>query len=435
MLNISVFVSVIHTYVDTCTQTTQAGGIEIQDLEVTPTARVQKQKPPILEEVQFIPYEKTEKLHSDIESYSKQCIGLVSKGLRQVIPEVEKLNLPHKDLIVSQAKNIPHEEISQDINQYLQKENCGLLQLFHKIFSLGVTGTNLNNILNIVDTYKQDLQSDQLLTYMLQAKCLKPTLDVVVENCTSTNLKVLEVDAVDGSMYQRVLGNLNLQPDLHIQYTAADGHADRISPDDVDSFGLHTLQWTPYQDLPVNEVDSYDLVVSNNVLHLQANIFKSLDNICKALKDGGFLIIHEVTQNCYLYSFLECLDKELPECEDISERSSGLYCTEEKWIDIFQKFGLDVVCKQSDGMLFTLFLLRKQVMNSISTPVILKINEADYSWLETLKTNISEIQKMPKGDNLWLVADENIYSGIIGLVNCLRNEPGAERIRCVNKYI
>ncbi|KAJ8319450.1 hypothetical protein KUTeg_004541 [Tegillarca granosa] len=381
-------------------------GIEIQELEVTPTSRIKKQKAPIVEEIHFVPYEKTEKLPLEIENYSKQCIGLVSKVLRQVIPEVEKLNLPHKNLIVSQAKNIPHGEMSMDIDQYLQCKNCGLLQLFHKIFSLGLTGTNFDNI--------KIYRPDQLLSYILQAKCLKPFLDVVVENCTSTNIKVLEVDAVEGSMYQRILCNLNLNPDLHIEYTAAGVQADRISPDDVDSYGLQTLLWYPNQELPVNKVDSFDLVVSNNVLHLLPNMSKALHNICKALKDGGFFLIQK-----------------LPECEDISDRSNGLYCSEDKWIDIFQKFGLDVICKHSDGVLFTLFLLRKQIMNSISTPVILKINEADYSWLETLKTNISEIQKKPKGDNLWLVADNNIYSGIVGLVNCLRNEPGAERIRCI----
>nr|XP_045622655.1 fatty acid synthase-like [Procambarus clarkii] len=53
--------------------------------------------------------------------------------------------------------------------------------------------------------------------------------------------------------------------------------------------------------------------------------------------------------------------------------------------------------------------------------------DANYSWVNMLKEKILD----PTIENLWLVSSGEPSSGILGLVNCLRREPGGEKIRCV----
>lgn len=52
-------------------------------------------------------------------------------------------------------------------------------------------------------------------------------------------------------------------------------------------------------------------------------------------------------------------------------------------------------------------------------------------WVEHLKQKFREYKDRPKTDNVWLFANDNDLNGIIGLVNCLRQEPGGDRFRCI----
>ena len=59
-------------------------------------------------------------------------------------------------------------------------------------------------------------------------------------------------------------------------------------------------------------------------------------------------------------------------------------------------------------------------------PIIIIVNDNDdkYEWLEKLKTGI-------KDNNVLVVSQNQKYSGIVGLVNCIRKEPNGNRISCL----
>lgn len=75
----------------------------------------------------------------------------------------------------------------------------------------------------------------------------------------------------------------------------------------------------------------------------------------------------------------------------------------------------------------TLVLLQRKVTKTTSTPpTIIDVLSTDYSyqWLDIVK------RSMKSGPTL-LVAQNDVSPGLLGLVNCLRREPGGENIRCV----
>lgn len=79
----------------------------------------------------------------------------------------------------------------------------------------------------------------------------------------------------------------------------------------------------------------------------------------------------------------------------------------------------------------TLVLLqRKQVAcvsaTAIKSPTVIEVLSTDYNyqWLETVK-------ECMKSGPVLLVAQNDPSPGLLGLMNCLRREPGAENVRCV----
>ncbi|CAI6352158.1 unnamed protein product [Macrosiphum euphorbiae] len=76
-----------------------------------------------------------------------------------------------------------------------------------------------------------------------------------------------------------------------------------------------------------------------------------------------------------------------------------------------------------------LMLVRKPLEQNI-VPIVVKISSTEFSWLPVL-------QKLLKADDasvsqkIVLVGEKDPTNGIVGLLNCIRKEPGGDRVRCV----
>jgi fatty acid synthase len=100
--------------------------------------------------------------------------------------------------------------------------------------------------------------------------------------------------------------------------------------------------------------------------------------------------------------------------------------------------GFNVICSKSDSIGSIAILFRKIVSNNLIKPEeiqIIPIVSNYEKWINILKNKINEnIENDRKEDNVWLIANDSSINGIIGLVNCLRLEPGGEKIRCILDY-
>ncbi|KMQ83142.1 fatty acid synthase [Lasius niger] len=112
---------------------------------------------------------------------------------------------------------------------------------------------------------------------------------------------------------------------------------------------------------------------------------------------NGFLLILEEVDVVYDYS---CLDK----------------------------YGLKVILEKRTNDK-TLTLLRK-IQYISSTQQIVHVNNYEFSWVNKLKS-FMDIEKETTNMRIIVVAEGDFECGLIGLVNCLRKEPGGEMIRGV----
>ncbi|KAK7080814.1 hypothetical protein SK128_019451 [Halocaridina rubra] len=87
--------------------------------------------------------------------------------------------------------------------------------------------------------------------------------------------------------------------------------------------------------------------------------------------------------------------------------------------------GYDVVSSsQKSGMM----LMKKKMTDTTYTVMEIQASDTSFSWVAPLKEKLADTTNT---SNIWLVSSGEPTSGILGFVNCLRREPGGEKIRCV----
>ncbi|XP_011700359.1 PREDICTED: fatty acid synthase-like, partial [Wasmannia auropunctata] len=112
-------------------------------------------------------------------------------------------------------------------------------------------------------------------------------------------------------------------------------------------------------------------------------------------------------------------------------REGGYLLTREKY-DVtdykkyLQQYELNVILeKRTDKE--TIVLLKKKIL--IGKRTVVYINNDNFSWLEELKSLVSDENKLEKNSRIIIVGERDFECGLLGFVNCLRKEPAGELVR------
>ena len=278
--------------------------------------------------------------------------------------------------------------------------------------------------IDIINTKSEELSHDKLLSNLLQAKYLKPALDIWVENMLNPNPKVVEIctGQQSDSIINWIKSNFFLKPSFCVAKTLGNNAGNETNEDSED-----IVPWELDQDAP-ERLQNAQLVIANNIIRKHKNVMNALTGISQILNEDGFILLHEVTTNFAVAAPIDGLySDQVKEIADLDDRSCSIYCDRAKWLKIFEEEGLQVVYEVTDNLLSSLFLLRKKVKNVVENQIMLGINDPECNWVDELKSKVDEVSQRGKGENLWLRADGS-RSGILGLVNCLVRENG-DKIR------
>ncbi|XP_025419053.1 fatty acid synthase-like [Sipha flava] len=139
-------------------------------------------------------------------------------------------------------------------------------------------------------------------------------------------------------------------------------------------------------------------IESNAHVAIAFDILKSenlLNNLAETVKDGGFILTSE----------------------SINVPESAI-----------EKNNLVLISKSSaDDRIF--YLLRK-LSEKLPVSEVIQVSEKSYEWVETLKSALKTVETDPS-KNIVLYAQGESTNGIIGLVNCVKQEPGGNNVRSV----
>ncbi|XP_013390789.1 fatty acid synthase isoform X1 [Lingula anatina] len=417
----------VNKYTNTCI----AGGVEILGLHATVAPRRQQQQnPPVLEEYTFVPYKESNLLSSSNKAeYSKLLTDSTIHILKKLLEKLKGQELPNMELLRNIVDSYEHcsADIDEMLGRYEDENFYPAAKYFKNILtSLSNGATNFRELL----MENQELLRDPLFTSAYHPTVLKPCLDVVLENVNSSTFKVVEVGAAHGQMYKPVNQSLGSHPLVKLDYTVTDERVQDLDHEELEMLNVQSTEWN-LKSPPSDNLKSTDLIVAKGLLHQQEGISELLDTLSGLLKDDGFLLITEPTQNFPLAFMSSYTGNEVFIADD-NHRHCGMYLSEAQWMETFRAAGLQIIAQNSDGLMHTTFLCRKTATVTNAVPTFLIIdNMTTFEWVEQLKKTMADYLDKPKEATIWLVSKNEPCNGIVGLVNCLRKEPGGDRIRCI----
>ena len=245
-------------------------------------------------------------------------------------------------------------------------------------------------------------------------------MDIVSENnVPKKRIQVFEVNLTEDLFGEKVRNYLLFFPAFYpidIKYTIAVKSIDGILEENRKSFEL--IEWNPSpSSVFSSEVKSNDLIICNvSEEMLKISLEKQIQKIHDLLVDRGFLLYvfqkQHTTYNCN--EFDEIVEKYLKFAESLG------------FISIGRKAKSDSIS----------LLLRKAVPKDLipKSEEIIYISNDSKQWLESLKEKMRQVRDSDEKINIWLISNESKINGLIGMVNCLRLEPGGERIRCLLSF-
>lgn len=410
-----------------------SGGVEMKGIKASLAPRRQgQQAPPTLEEYCFIPYEETKVISrtpdvsKKLNLYNDLCVSYIISKLQELVVSAPH-TLPNLQIMSEIAKSPSLKmQITQELKDVFLNDlnfNTALLKVLDVIFNFEIDPDFTKNAVEAVNLHIKELQQDGLLGILFSKAVLRTCLDIVQENISSRKIKVVEADAARGNLSPLVVDIYNSQLLTQVDCVATDADPDMLNKTNLELFNVRTAKWdVTLEQAPSGASDAH-LVIANGVLQAMANTLAPADclkNLASAVQDGGFLLVIEQTQDSVIPRFLGAINQR----RSVAMKKSAM-------IEAFKILGLEVVAEKGDGFLHSMFLLKKISVKEATSHVCINIKEGCYDWVEEIKSHMNNAQDKEWQGRIWLLAHGQQTNGIIGMVNCLRQESGGDKIRCI----
>ena len=339
--------------------------------------------------------------------------------------------------ILNNKVELNEEKCEQDHTKELKDEYV-LLKVLNEIQKQTVDNNNNINtnelVAKVLEKPENDLSGDVINLVARNERLIRSLLDIVSENnVPKKEIKVSEINLTKGLMAEEVdnyLASAAIYP-IDVDYSIAVKSVDNVNEElKKKSFKLN--EWDVNKSNFPSDITFKDLVVvkdSPELWKLKNEHF--VQELYDSIIEKGFLI------SVFRYR--------LTEPEKSLKSMNGRQVTDEQLVQRINDFmkeaesvGFFLICRKSDSIGSIALLFRKVTTNEPQLPEnknIVEISSTTHKWFERVKQLLVEKKESnEKPDNIWLIASDSSKNGIIGLINCLRMEPGGETIRCIFDY-
>ena len=407
-----------------------SGGVEILGLHLSAAPRNQQLNRPALEKCVFVPYQREISVENGKE-YIDKCLKCIRTGLERWFEYGLDICTESRDALnhCLKAMKLPASTGTDDDVTLTSEERQPLLHFLKDVFSLehnaDFSGVNLSNT---VDNYREKLRHDTLLGCLKTDECIKPLLDMfVAAQPSAQTLQIVELDR--GSMAEHVLPLTRAYFTRNWDYTT-------VSSSNTTSEGGQTqleltnhVVWNKKTGKMPKELKSADLVVVDQTV-LNGRLCETLEAISSELgNDDVMLLIHGATANHELAVVVDVLENKLSSASHMA----GDVFDADRVVQECAKYRFELAAQVSTPLLQSLFLFRRTRRSDTSHTSRgqrqVTVTSADFDWLPAAQG------AMENSDDLWLLArDTADASGLVGLTNNLRLEPGGKNVRFNNTY-
>lgn len=394
-----------------------SGGVEIIGMKASIAPRKQGAQKPVLEEYSFVP--NTEIINEETTEKYRKYEELLNAYVPFHLQKFATINSPFIDNLRSVFSTTPAKYDIQLKESFLNDKefNSSLLKTLEEIFNLDADSNFEQNLKNILDTNRYEVQMDSFLMTTREEKNLRRLIDIVVENTTSPKIKVLHANAERDLIGEQIAKIINSQLMIQADLTVTAANTQSIDAARLAEFGAKTAQWdlkTPVN----NSLSGMHLVALGNELYKYTffQLPTIIQNLADAVKDGGFVLISDRFSNTALAKLVNLV---------VNGSLVHNHSPKPNFEELFKTAGLQLVAKKEDGILNTIYLFHKVPKEDLKPTGIL-IDETNFTWVEEIKEKLETHE-----GQIYLVATGENSNGIVGLVNCLRREPNGEKIRYI----
>jgi fatty acid synthase len=342
----------------------------------------------------------------------------------------------------------PNEE--ELVRHYLKedREEHIMLKIFNKLLD-SFTDQNqntdrefidkkLDEVINDIKSKPEfDLTKDIINKVSINERFIRPLIDIVSENNVPKKvIKVLEINLSNAIMAAEVESHLacaHIYP-ISVDYTIANKSIENLH-EDYKNKSFKLIEWDHKQSSFPSEISSIDLIIYRDcqeLWHLKLNEY--LKEVFNMIASNGFLLSVFRYKNTEPESALyQVYKNNSPNNLKFTQRINDFR-------NAAQEIGFQTICCKTDSIGSKALLFRKVIPNeSIKSneQQIIEINGNYEKWLNALKDRVKQMNENKENNNnsnIWLIGNDSSINGIIGLTNCLRQEPGGEIIRCIFDY-
>ncbi|KAB0796701.1 hypothetical protein PPYR_10762 [Photinus pyralis] len=162
-------------------------------------------------------------------------------------------------------------------------------------------------------------------------------------------------------------------------------------------------------------------LVETDTSELENNEIQILPKMVNKLKENTHLVV--------MKGAFSQKNEDLMKAACASLKPGGFILSEEEDklenVEVIASLGLRAIATQSVST--KSFLLLRKPLVAPDDVVVLKITEANFDWLEPLKHALQKSES--EGIKIYLVSQGEELNGLMGMVNCLKREPGGINIR------
>lgn len=224
---------------------------------------------------------------------------------------------------------------------------------------------------------------------------LTASLQLAIENTSMIKMKVIEVandQPVEGLLSPLALDILESEPMLRTDVTVVtmnktQAHNTTLDPLSIKIVAKDVSKVAPDQNC--------HLIISTDVITRQGS--EVLKNLCDGLISGGLILTEEIQG---------CLDSKANK-------------------DLLESFNLEVVSQQMSPN--NVYILLRKSIEIPQAPYIINISENNFSWVDEIKRALKFCET--HHNTIYLVCEGEPNTGVVGMVNCLRQEAGGNNIR------
>lgn len=388
----------------------------MKNLAVGHAQKQREKQVPLLEDYQFIPYNESSTLRKNETQLLQQYIHACSSVAKKILESCGK----NKDEIFDTLNG--YTEVNDALIDKYRKsdsESYFLLKCLSSITNKPCSKELLQEVKSCASTYLNHCDNDILFQTLTSEYPLRAVTDVAFENITSRKHSVVEITGGNRSISSKINQYIAIPSISNMSYSIQHQKTEFSNKEHLPK-NTEIAFWDNKSSLDYKDVD---LFVFNYVNYSVKDLTVVLENASNCLNKDGFVLLLQRTRLTPAEKLFSTLGETI--LPTISESDLE---------DIYRKLNLNVICKKSDSIASSLYLLRKSPASSFKDLVVnVTANKYD-SWVVELKEKMKQTQQSENSSNperIWLVSEACNDSGIMGLANCLRQEPGGTNVRQV----